>query len=93
MSYQNVTVMKLTEEKLEHLFLTTLIAQKLWKHFGLCAGINMEGVYLNQILHIWWSMDKPAKVGQLAGVVLAMVMWELWKKRNARRLSKEYCYD
>lgn len=53
----------------------------------------MEGVHLNQILYTWWSMENPAKVGQIAGAIPAMVMWELWKRKNARRHGKEYSYD
>ncbi|KAH0696182.1 hypothetical protein KY289_013664 [Solanum tuberosum] len=81
------------EETIQHLFLTAPIAQKLWKHFALCAGISLEGVHLQQLITIWWDWPGQHKVKQIFKTIPPIIMWELWKRRNARKHGKEVSYS
>lgn len=39
------------KKTLEHLFLTSPIAKRLWRYFASSAGVNMEDMHLHQIIH------------------------------------------
>lgn len=39
-----------SQETMSHLFLTSLLAQKLWRLFATCAGISMKGNHLQQVI-------------------------------------------
>jgi len=43
------------EETITHLFLTASIATKLWRFFANHAGINIEGMHLQQLINAWWK--------------------------------------
>ncbi|KAH0713632.1 hypothetical protein KY289_009591 [Solanum tuberosum] len=43
------------EETITHLFLTAPIATKLWRFFANYAGINIEGMHLQQLINAWWK--------------------------------------
>lgn len=45
------------QETVSHLFLTAPIATKLWKLFATCAGINIDGMHLQQVIIKWWTME------------------------------------
>ncbi|KAK6777945.1 hypothetical protein RDI58_024663 [Solanum bulbocastanum] len=74
---------------MQHLFLTAPIAQKLWKHFASCAGISIEGVQLQQLITSWWDRPGHCKEKQILKAIPAIILWELWKRRNARKYGKE----
>lgn len=78
---------------MEHLFLTAPIAQKLWKQFANVAGIQLEGKHLKQLILTWWDCPGPAKLRRVFQAVLAIVMWELWKRRNAIRHGNDYSFN
>ena len=44
------------QEWTEHVFLTSPIAHKLWKNFAFCAGIELDGVHLQQLINSWWKV-------------------------------------
>uniref|UniRef100_M1BXK5 RNase H family protein n=1 Tax=Solanum tuberosum TaxID=4113 RepID=M1BXK5_SOLTU len=65
------------EETIQHLFLTAPIAQQLWNHFASCAGINIEGLHLQQLITTWWDWPAKHKVKQMLNAMPAIIMWEL----------------
>ncbi|KAK4723899.1 hypothetical protein R3W88_026678 [Solanum pinnatisectum] len=75
-----------------HLFLTASIIQKLWKKFTFCAGIKIEGLQLQQLIIKWWKHKANNKLDQVLKAVPAVLIWELWNRRNAKRHGKEYSF-
>ncbi|KAH0757706.1 hypothetical protein KY290_021199 [Solanum tuberosum] len=75
-------------ETIEHLFLTSPIAQKLWEKFAFCAGIKLHGIQLQRVITNWWKAKGPIKIKRIFKIVPAILLWELWKRRNARRHDK-----
>ncbi|KAH0722705.1 hypothetical protein KY290_005357 [Solanum tuberosum] len=41
----------------------------------------------------WWEYDANPKVKHTMKAIPAIIMWELWKKRNANRHDKEVSFD
>ncbi|KAH0661911.1 hypothetical protein KY284_026842 [Solanum tuberosum] len=80
------------EETIHHLFLTAPIAQQLWNHFASCAGINIEGLHLQQLITTWWEWPAKHKLKQILNAMPAIIMWELWKRRNARKHGRDVSY-
>lgn len=79
---------KYEEETMQPLFLTTPLAKKSWGQFTTCAEIQVnEG--LKQMIWSCWEVEAPLKPKVILSVVLAVMMWELWKRRNAWRYGKE----
>lgn len=74
---------------MEHLFLTPPIAQKLREYFASCAGINIHGQHLKQLITKWWDFEGPANIQIIFKVIPEIVLWELWKRKNSRRHGKE----
>ncbi|WMV24639.1 hypothetical protein MTR67_018024 [Solanum verrucosum] len=72
-------------ETMSHLLLTATIAQKLWKQFSSCVGININGLTLKQLIYRWWELKMSNKLDQILKAIPAIIMWELWKRRNAPR--------
>uniref|UniRef100_A0A0V0H4V4 Putative ovule protein n=1 Tax=Solanum chacoense TaxID=4108 RepID=A0A0V0H4V4_SOLCH len=72
------------EETIQHLFHTTLTAQKLWKQFASRAGIQQHGC-LKQMITRWWEANTPIKLKFIFQAIPSIILWELWKRRNARR--------
>ncbi|KAK6792023.1 hypothetical protein RDI58_011104 [Solanum bulbocastanum] len=70
------------EETTQHLFLTAPIAQKLWKQFA--SGIQQHGC-LKQMITGWWEANTPIKLQFIFQAIPSIILWELWKRRNARR--------
>ncbi|XP_015169513.1 uncharacterized protein [Solanum tuberosum] len=79
------------EETMIHLFLIAPIATKLWKQFTTRAGIRTDGG-LQQIITWWWKATNKPKLKTIFQAIPAILMWELWKRRNARRNGKEVTY-
>lgn len=65
------------------------IAQKLWEHFVKYAGLAVTGIHLQQITLKWRKTECPSKLRNILKIFPAVVLWELWKRRNARRHKKE----
>uniref|UniRef100_M1BF38 RNase H family protein n=1 Tax=Solanum tuberosum TaxID=4113 RepID=M1BF38_SOLTU len=70
------------EETMTHLFLTAPIATRLWRQFAIFAGINIDGMHLQQLIITWWNHDAPTKLQVIYRVMPALIMWTLWKRRN-----------
>lgn len=77
------------QKTMQHLFLTSSITQKLWEHFVKCGGFTMTWVHLQQIVTQRWQVKGPNKIRNIYWIILTMVLWELWKRRNARRDDKD----
>lgn len=75
---------------MEHVFLIAPIAQELWKQFAIFAGIDLENMHLQQLLITWWRIQAPSKLNKVLKMVPALVMWELWRRRNALRHDERY---
>ncbi|KAH0650294.1 hypothetical protein KY284_030206 [Solanum tuberosum] len=80
------------QESIAHLFLTAPIAQKLWKQFASCAGVQIEEGLQHTITQ-WWRASHKPKLRAIFQVVPAILMWELWKRRNARRHGRNVTYE
>ncbi|KAH0779037.1 hypothetical protein KY290_005464 [Solanum tuberosum] len=76
-----------------HLLLTAPIAQRLWKQFASCAGIIIGGQQLHKLIFQWWEYDGNPKVQHIMKAIPAIVMWELWKRMNAKRHDKEISFN
>ncbi|XP_049391451.1 uncharacterized protein LOC125855799 [Solanum stenotomum] len=56
--------------------------------FADCASIEMEAG-LQQTIKKWWAASSKPKVKAVFQAIPAILMWELWKRRNARKNGKE----
>lgn len=77
------------QEDVEHLFLIASIALQLWRFFAAKAGIDVRNSHLQQVFIKCWKMSGSTKIQQVFKVVPMIIVWELWKRRNARRHGKE----
>ncbi|WMV14216.1 hypothetical protein MTR67_007601 [Solanum verrucosum] len=57
------------------------------------TGIKIEGLHLQQLIIKWWEHKSSNKLEQVLKAVPIVLMWELWKRRNARRHGNEYSYN
>ncbi|KAH0679660.1 hypothetical protein KY284_020745 [Solanum tuberosum] len=80
-------------ETMSHLLLTAPIAQKLWKQFASCVGISIYGVNLKQLIYRWWEHKLSSKLDQILKAVPAILIWELWKRKNAIRHGQKTSYS
>ena len=80
------------EETIHHIFLTAPIVQQLWNHFTSCAGINIGGLLLQQLITTQWEWPTKHKLKKKPIAVPTIIMQELWKRRNARRHRREVSY-
>ncbi|KAH0693326.1 hypothetical protein KY290_021507 [Solanum tuberosum] len=80
-------------ETMTHLLLTAPIAQRLWKQFASCAGLNIEGMHLQQIITTRWEHKASHKLTQILKAIPAIIMWALWKRRNTRRHGKDHSFN
>ncbi|XP_075084826.1 uncharacterized protein LOC107774618 [Nicotiana tabacum] len=71
------------EESIEHIFVTSPTASKVWNLFIGAAGITMQLIQLKQIIRHWWYAQCCPKLKPLFQAVPAIITWELWKRRNA----------
>lgn len=69
------------QESMTYLFLTSS-----------CTGININGMLLQQLIHSWWKENSNPKVQKILKIVPMVIMWEIWKKRNARRYDKDMSF-
>ncbi|XP_049362856.1 uncharacterized protein LOC125827594 [Solanum verrucosum] len=61
----------------------------LWRSW---KGIRMEGG-LQQAITKWWEEATKPKLKAIFQVIPAILMWELWKRRNSRRNGREVKYE
>ncbi|KAH0700980.1 hypothetical protein KY284_015195 [Solanum tuberosum] len=80
-------------ETMTHLFLTASIANRLWKQFAICAGINIEGMLLQQLITKWWTKDANIKLMAIQKAVPAMILWALWRRRNTIKHGGKCSYN
>ncbi|WMV30301.1 hypothetical protein MTR67_023686 [Solanum verrucosum] len=80
-------------ETMNHLLLTAPIAQRLWKQFASCAGFSIEGLNIHQLISKWWDFETNPKFQHIMKANPAIVMWELCKRRNARRHGKDVTFN
>ncbi|MCD9642395.1 hypothetical protein HAX54_029202, partial [Datura stramonium] len=66
-----------------HLFLRFFVANRTWAYFCSAAGISVEGLHLHQIFLKWWNVDVLPRVKPIFWAIPSIIVWELWKKRNA----------
>ncbi|XP_015159786.1 uncharacterized protein [Solanum tuberosum] len=71
------------KETMTHLFLIAPIANMLWRYFSLFAGINIEGMRLQQLIISWWKQKAIPKLQSIYRAIPTIIMWSLWKRRNA----------
>nr|XP_009596356.1 uncharacterized protein LOC104092452 [Nicotiana tomentosiformis] len=71
------------EETLEHIFLTSPTASKVWNLFIGAAGIDVPLIQLKQVIRHWWNAQFCPKLKPLFQAAPVIITWELWKKRNA----------
>lgn len=71
------------EESIEHIFVTSPTASKVWNLFKGVAGISVQLIQLKQIIRHWWYAQCCLKLKPLFQAVPAIITWELWKRRNA----------
>lgn len=80
-------------ETMTHLLLTAPITQRLWKQFASCAGFSIDGLHLHQLIFRWWEYEGSPKLQQIMKAIPTIVIWELWKRRNAKRHGKEVFFN
>ncbi|KAH0633247.1 hypothetical protein KY284_036033 [Solanum tuberosum] len=80
-------------ETMSHLLLTAPVAQKLWKQFASCACVIISELTLQQLIFKWSEHSASSKLEHILKAIPAIIMWELWKRRNARRYGKEVTYN
>ncbi|XP_075085049.1 uncharacterized protein LOC142168286 [Nicotiana tabacum] len=71
------------EESIEHIFVTSPTASKVWNLFMGAAGISVQLIQLKQIIRHWWYAQCCPKLKPLFQAVPVIITWELWKRRNA----------
>ncbi|XP_070035218.1 uncharacterized protein [Nicotiana tomentosiformis] len=73
------------EESIEHIFVTSSIASKVWNLFMGATGITVQLIQLKQIIRHWWYAQCCPKLKPLFQAVPVIITWELWKRRNASK--------
>lgn len=73
---------------MSHLFLT-----QLWRQFASFAGIQIEGLQLSQVIIKWWTTNCGPKLKPLMRVVPAIIIWNLWKRRNNLKHGRKLAYN
>ncbi|XP_060190564.1 uncharacterized protein LOC132619785 [Lycium barbarum] len=72
-------------EDTSHVFLHSPTAQAIWKYFCGPVGINIEYLQVTQIINRWWDMPSRLHVKCINQAIPAIIIWELWKRRNTMR--------
>lgn len=78
------------EETINHLFLTSFTAQKLWKNFVTCASFALEDSQVGTIIFKWWRFVGNLRRRQVLYAIPTILVWELWKMRNSKRMEKRW---
>ncbi|XP_015161594.1 uncharacterized protein [Solanum tuberosum] len=70
------------EETIEHLFLKSEVAFRIWDHYSRVAGLLGPMINLKQTLRRWWSSNSSYRIQVVFQVVAIVILWCLWKRRN-----------
>lgn len=70
------------EDSFQHLFLTSETATKVWRRFMQAAGLGINVVQVHQVIRTWWDVKYCPKLKPLFQEAPAVILWELWKRRN-----------
>lgn len=70
------------EQTLDHSFLTTLIALKLWRHFVAYVGFSVDVQRLVPTIFQWWAFANGLRGKKALKAIPTIILWELWKYRN-----------
>lgn len=70
-------------EDIHHVFLHAPAAQQVWRYFCRPVGINIQHVHLSQLINMWWELHAQHQVRYIFQAVPSIIVWELWKRRNA----------
>lgn len=81
-----------TVENLNHLFLISPLAQMLWRHFVTCARFSLQGEQLIATIQDWWGFTESLRGKAILNANPAIVVWELWKRRNFIKHGKEVSF-
>ncbi|XP_060183096.1 uncharacterized protein LOC132613054 [Lycium barbarum] len=73
------------QETMMHLFLTRGFAAGVWNIFMEAAGIQVHMVQLHQVIKSLWKVKCGEKLKPIIQALPAMIVWELWKRRNIMR--------
>ncbi|XP_075095490.1 uncharacterized protein LOC142173745 [Nicotiana tabacum] len=79
------------EESIEHIFVTSPTASKVWNLFMGVARISVQLIQLKQIIRHWWYAQCCPKLKPLFQAIPAIITWELWKRRNAGKHGGSMC--
>ncbi|XP_060216712.1 uncharacterized protein LOC132644152 [Lycium barbarum] len=71
------------QETMEHVFLTSDYATSVWKVFADAVGVQGPFVQIKQTVKKWWDTACSTKLKPLYPEAPAIIMWQLWKRRNA----------
>ncbi|KAH0697743.1 hypothetical protein KY289_015225 [Solanum tuberosum] len=81
------------EETMTYVFLTAPITKRLWRHFAIFAGINMEDMHLQQLIIQWWSLDANPKLQLLYRAVPTIIMSTIWRRGNNLKHEKTVTFE
>ncbi|XP_019241256.1 PREDICTED: uncharacterized protein LOC109221250 [Nicotiana attenuata] len=81
------------EDSFQHLFLTSETAIKVWKTFIQAAGLVINLIEVHQVVRAWWSAKCCPKLKPLYQAVPAVILWELWKRRNTMKHGGAVSYS
>ncbi|XP_059301858.1 uncharacterized protein LOC132053773 [Lycium ferocissimum] len=73
------------QETIQHLFQTSKFASDVWSVFKQAVGIQMNLIQIHQVIRNWWKIECAEKFKPILHAVPAMIIWELWKRRNTIR--------
>ena len=65
---------------MSNLFLTSSIAQKLWKYFVSWAGLDTEGRNSMKMIKRYSYVEAPTKLKHIFRVMSTLIMWICWRK-------------
>ncbi|GLJ16234.1 hypothetical protein SUGI_0272430 [Cryptomeria japonica] len=79
---------KNNEETINHLFVECTVAKRCWEHFcGMTRWSNPLPNTIREVFSFWPHLNKGSLWHGLWYTIPAMVVWQLWKERNARVLT------
>ncbi|KAG5614683.1 hypothetical protein H5410_014507 [Solanum commersonii] len=69
----------------------------MWRCHIKGASINIDNMHLQQVIIKFWRLTGPSKLRSFRRAIPSLIMWTLWKRRNARRhgetsISTTWCY-
>lgn len=71
-----------SQETMNHVFLRSNIANRIWSYFSSFAGLNSEGLSLREVIMLWWEAEVKNSLQPYYRVLPNLIVWELWRRRN-----------